>query len=115
MDISDIEVNAKSDLEYLSQIGEFLKGSRLELDLTQNIVAQRAGVDRTTLIKAERGDSINLLSLIQILRALGKLGFLENMKFMRQVSPIKMAELSMKKKMRASGNKSYDDKLQSDW
>lgn len=113
--MSDIEVNAKSDFEYLSLIGEFLKGSRLELDLTQNIVAQRAGVDRTTLIKAERGDSINLLSLFQILRALGKLGILENMKFIRQVSPIKMAELSMKKKMRASGNKPWDDKLQSDW
>lgn len=115
MHMSDIEMNAKSDLEYLSQIGEFLKGTRLELDLTQNNVAQRAGVDRTTLIKAERGDAINLLSLIQILRALGKLGFLENMKFIKQVSPIKMAELSMKKKMRARGKKSSDDKLQSDW
>ncbi|WGQ09435.1 helix-turn-helix domain-containing protein [Pedobacter gandavensis] len=52
MDISDFEVNAKSDLEYLNQIGEFLKGTRLELDLTQNVVAERAGVDRTTLIKA---------------------------------------------------------------
>ncbi|TKC59154.1 helix-turn-helix transcriptional regulator [Pedobacter hiemivivus] len=115
MDISDFEINAKSDLEYLSQIGEFLKGTRLELDLTQNVVAERAGVDRTTLIKAERGDSINLLSLIQILRALGKLRVLENMKFTRQVSPIKMAELSMKKKRRASGNKPPEDKSQSDW
>lgn len=113
--MSDIEVNAKSDMEYLSQIGEFLKEARLELDLTQNTVAERAGVDRTTLIKAEKGDSINLLSLIQILRALGKLGVLENMKFIRQVSPIKMAELSLKKKMRASGNKASEDKLQSDW
>lgn len=112
----DIEINAKSDLEYLSQIGEFLKETRLELNLTQNIVAEKAGVDRTTLIKAERGDSINLLSLIQILRALGKLSVLENMKFIKQVSPIKMAELSMKKKMRASGgNKPSEDKLQSDW
>ncbi|MNI63965.1 helix-turn-helix protein [compost metagenome] len=111
----DIEVNGKSDLEYLNQIGEFLKETRLELDLTQNIVAERAGVDRTTLIKAEKGDSINLMSLIQILRALGKLRVLENMKFIRQVSPIKMAELSMRKKTRASGNKPSEDKLQSDW
>lgn len=115
MDISDIEMNAKTDLEYLGQIGDFLKEARLELNLTQNVVAERAGVDRTTLIKAERGDSINLLSLIQILRALGKLGALGNMKFMREVSPIKMAELSMKKKLRASGSKPTEDKLQSDW
>lgn len=115
MEISDIEMNAKSDLEYLSQIGEFLKGTRLELDLTQNAVAENAGVDRTTLIKAEKGDSINLLSLIQILRALGKLRVLENIKFTQQVSPIKMAELSMKKKMRARNNKPSEDKLQSDW
>lgn len=115
MEMSDIEINAKSDLEYLEQIGEFLKEARLELDLTQNIVAKRAGIDRTTLIKAERGDSINLLSLIQILRALGKLVVLENLKFIRQVSPIKMAELSMKNKTRASGNKPSEDKLQSDW
>ena len=115
MEKSDFEINAKSDLEYLNQIGEFLKGTRLELNLTQNTVAEKAGVDRTTLIKAERGDSINLLSLIQILRALGKLKVLENMKFIQQVSPLKMAELSMKKKMRASSSKPSEDKLQSDW
>lgn len=36
----------------------------IELDLMQNIVVKRAGVDRTTLIKAVSGNSINLLSLI---------------------------------------------------
>lgn len=38
--MSDIEINAKSDLEYLNQIGEILKETRLDLDLTQNIVAE---------------------------------------------------------------------------
>ena len=40
MEMSDIEINAKSDLEYLNQIGEILKETRLDLDLTQNIVAE---------------------------------------------------------------------------
>lgn len=115
MDNSDILINAKSDLEYIRQVGEFLKDSRIKLDLKQNAVAEKARVDRTTLIKIDKGDSINLLSLIQILRALGKLSVLENMKVNEQISPLKMAELVINKKKRASKQMPNTQKRKSDW
>lgn len=115
MEKTDIELHAKSDLGFLAQVGEFLRESRLELDFTQNEVARDAGVDRTTLIKAEKGEPVNLLSLIRILRVLNKLDVLESMKFNRQISPIKMAELAEKGKKKAGGVKMRKDRNKSDW
>lgn len=91
-----IQTYAKSDRQYLQEIGEFVKQSRINKNKTQTVLAKLAGVNRTTLSQLEQGRSVNLLSLIQILRAVEQLHVLKAMDTKRVISPLKLAELEHK-------------------
>ena len=55
-----------------TQLGERLKLARLRRQLSTTLVAERAGVSRTTLHKIESGDpNVAMGSYFQILRVLG--------------------------------------------
>lgn len=56
----------------LTALGERLRLARLRRSLTSMAVAQRAGISRTTLYKAERGDpNISLGTCLRILATMG--------------------------------------------
>ena len=114
MDKSDIW-KAMSDTAILKEIGAFVKHHRLEANLTQKKLAEDAGIDRTTLNEFENGRRSNTLTLIQILRALGKLDILNIFTIQRQVSPLKLAEMELSKRQRASNKKSPKNKSGSEW
>lgn len=61
----------------LAELGERLERHRLERNLTQDQLADEAGIGRATLQRLERGESVQLTSLIGLLRALGLLDGLE--------------------------------------
>jgi len=101
--MNDISYNTDySDAAILQQIGEFIKARRIEQNLSQDDVAGRAAISRSTLSLAERGENIALLNLLKILRVLDALYVLEQFKPQSVVSPLQLAKEEAKQRKRAS-------------
>lgn len=77
---------SQTDDAILAQLGESLAQSRLRKRLTQDQLAREAGVSKRTVLRIERGESIQLTNLIRILRTLNLLHALDSLK--PQPSPI---------------------------
>jgi len=75
-----------TDDSVLSQLGQSLAQSRLRKRLTQDQLAREAGVSKRTILRIERGESIQLTNLVRILRTLNLLHALDALK--PQPSPI---------------------------
>lgn len=93
---------AKSDKELLRALGARVKTLRLERNLSQDQVAAAAGVGRATLVRLEGGQSVTLLSFVQVLRALEVLEELESFLPEPGVSPLQLLERQGKRRRRAS-------------
>ena len=93
-----------SDPAIVSQLGTFLRQIRLQQNLTQEQVAEKAGLSRSAISDMENGKTVaSLLTTVQVLRALQQLQLLDNWQVTSQVSPLQMAKLSGKERLRASG------------
>ena len=91
-----------SDKALIEQIGAFIKQHRLRQNRTQNEVAEEAGISRSTLSLLERGETVTLLTLIQVLRVLDQLHIMNAFRVEERVSPIALAKLEKEKRKRAS-------------
>jgi transcriptional regulator with XRE-family HTH domain len=67
-----------TDATVLAELGRRLARHRLERNWTQAEIAAEAGVGQATVQRAERGDSIQMTSMIKLLRALGLLTGLDD-------------------------------------
>ena len=103
-----------SDKALAEQIGVFVKHHRMELNKTQTILAEESGISRSTLSLLERGETVTLATLIQVLRVLDKLQVMEAFVVYDHLSPLKIAELEKKKRKRASAKK-IESSNQTDW
>jgi len=102
---------AMSDRAIVSAIGKFIKHVRLEQNKTQEHVAKEAGINRWTVSQIEKGESVTLTTLIQILRTLDLLPLLKIFTIENKISPIEYAKLQKNKRQRArnTDKKSGDD------
>jgi transcriptional regulator with XRE-family HTH domain len=91
---------AMSDRALLEQIGSFVKQHRVEQNKSQDELARDAGVSRSTLSLLERGETVTLATLIQILRALQLLQVLDAFVFQPTISPLLVAEAQLKMRKR---------------
>ncbi|MBN2820077.1 XRE family transcriptional regulator [Maribellus luteus] len=96
---------AMSDSTIIAAIGEFVKHKRLQQNKTQAQLAVEAGLNRWTLGQIEKGESVTLSSLIQVLRALNLLHLLDGFTIDETISPIEYARLQEKKRKRAAKKK----------
>lgn len=99
-----------SDIALQAMIGQFIQGTRLQQNKSQQQVADAAGINRSTLSQIENGRGGTLLSLIQILRVLDQISFLKVFQVEEKASPLYLAKMEMKKRKRSrktSGPKSY--------
>ena len=96
---------AMSDKAIIAAIGEFIKHKRLQENKTQAQLATEAGINRWTLGQVEKGESVTLSSLIQLLRALNLLYLLDGFTVNECISPIEYARMQEKKRRRASRQK----------
>lgn len=98
-----------TDDKVLDKLGSELRRMRLERNLTQATVAERAGVDRTTVVKLEAGSAVSVLILVQVLRALGRLDVLDNFHEEPRLTPMmafeQEAKYYRKQRKRASPKK----------
>lgn len=83
-------------------LGERLKRIRLNLDMTQEEVANKAWVSRRTVLNAEKGN-VKLSDLIAILGALNMLNNFNVLIPEVPLSPIQLLKLKGKARKRASG------------
>lgn len=95
--------------EILREIGERLRGYRLQQNRTLEDVAASAGVGLRTAGRAEAGERPTLATLVKLLRALGRLDALEAFLPEPLVSPIEMAKLSGKVRERAGRRRRSGD------
>ncbi len=104
-DISHNNWASMSDKSLMETIGSFVKHHRLTQNKSQSVVAEIAGMSRSTLSLLERGETINLSSLIQVLRVLDLLHIMEIFAINNEISPIEYAKLQKHKKQRARSKK----------
>ena len=95
-----------SDLAVLAEIGARVRRRRLDRNLTQQEVADQAGLTRVTVVALERGSPVGMMTLIRILRVLGALEDLESFLPDTGPSPLQLAKLQGRQRQRASGQKS---------
>lgn len=113
-DISHTNWVSMSDKTLAEHIGAFVRHNRLLQNKPQNILAQDAGISRSTLSLLERGETVTLATLIQVLRVLDLLQVMNAFTIHETISPLAMAKIEQQKRQRASGKKTNDTK-ESNW
>lgn len=96
------------------QIGSFIKHHRLDQNKTQDMVAHAAGISRSTLSLLERGETVTLATLIQVLRALDQLQIMDVFEVQQGISPLALAKADQAKRKRARTTVAAD-LTESDW
>jgi len=97
-----MDFSGLTDHGILQELGQRIARQRLNANVKQAELAYEAGVSRKTLSNLENGHSVQLDSLIRILRALNKLDQLGLLLPTPEVSPIALADLKGKERQRAS-------------
>ena len=82
-----------TDTAILAKIGEKLKSIRLKQNITQQSLAETAGVSLTSLKNIEKGEIRSFDSLLRVLRTLGKLDVLLPLVEEQQMSPSEYYEM----------------------
>lgn len=104
-DISYTNWDSMSDKSLAEHIGAFINHHRLDQNKTQVVLANAAGISRSTLSLLERGEAVTLASLIQTLRALDQLQVMDVFSVKQSISPLALAKIEKEKRQRARGNK----------
>lgn len=99
-----------SDAAIVKQLGDFIKHTRLQQNITQAQLADMAGLNRWTISQIEKGESITITTLIQVLRALDVLYVLNHFEINDEISPIEYARLKEKKRQRVRSKGTEKDK-----
>lgn len=115
MEINNKEWSAMSDTALIKIIGSFIKRQRLLQNKTQGQLAAEAGINRSTLSLFENGVNSNLITLIQLLRALKLLHLLKVFQLTKQISPLQLAKIEKSERIRARNKNKNESKPKSDW
>ncbi len=92
-----------SDQALAAHIGRFVKEKRMEMNKTQDALAHAAGISRSTLSLLEKGETVTLATLLQVLRVLDQLHVLDVFTLKETIIYMQLAKKEMKKRKRASG------------
>lgn len=106
--------SAMSDKMLTEQIAAFVKHQRMRQDKTQEDLASAAGISRSTLSLLERGETVTVATLLQVLRVLDQLQVMQAFAVTDSISPLALAKLQKEKRQRASRKKEINSKT-SDW
>ena len=90
-----------SDTALLAELGQRVQQERLNQNLSQSALAKQAGISRNTLQHLEADGISTMLSMLRVLRALGKLNALDAFLPPPGVSPVQLAKLQGMKRQRA--------------
>lgn len=102
-DISFKKWDSMNDNALAEYIGAYIRHNRMEQNKTQNVLANAAGISRSTLSLLERGEKVTLATLIQVLRILDQLHVMEVFSIQQTISPLALAKMEQNKRKRARG------------
>jgi transcriptional regulator with XRE-family HTH domain len=94
-----------TDEAILAELGGRLARRRLELQFTQEMLAEQAGISKRTVERIEAGATAQISTLIRILRALELLDRLEALVPEAGPRPMDLVKLKGKARKRASGKR----------
>lgn len=115
-DKSFINWASMSDKVLAENIGTFVRYHRMEQNKTQDEIAAAAGISRSTLSLLERGETVTVSTLIQVLRVLDQLAVMNSFEVRETLSPLALAKLQKEKRQRArSKSKKEDNNETTDW
>lgn len=114
-EISNILTYSMNDNAIIDIFSNYIKHHRILQNKTQSQLAEEAGVNRSTIVEFEKGKRCNMITFVQLLRALNLLHILENFKITREISPMLLAEQEQKYRKRASKQNKTTTKAKSDW
>lgn len=106
---------ASSDKMLSETIGNFIKHHRTEQALTQSKLANKANISRSTLSLLERGETVTLPILLQVLRVLNLLYIMEVFTINKTISPIALAKAERAERQRVRSKAKDQNKKDSEW
>jgi len=102
-----------SPVAIAEELGNRLKQARLNVDLTQAEVASRAGLNRRTILNAEKG-KVQLENLVAILVSMDMVDQFNVFLPAQKISPIQLAKLKGQERKRASKSKRRNTQVKED-
>ena len=94
-----------SDDTILGEIGRRLRHRRIDMELTQADVAERAGIGKRTLERIESGGSSQISSLVRVLRVLDLMEGLDHLVPLPSTSPMALLKAQGGQRKRASSKR----------
>ena len=94
-----------SDKAIMVLIGERIQRERLNQNMTQKELAERADIGVRTVRSSEAGQKPTVETLIRVLRTLGRLGTIDAFLPEPGLSPLQLAKLQGRERQRASGRR----------
>ena len=82
--------SSKSTGEWEAELGQQVRNLRLRDNLDQQVLAEQAGVGLSALKNLESGKGATVKTLIRVLRALDRTGWLETLAPAVSISPLQM-------------------------
>ena len=98
-----------TDEAVLVELGARLAQRRLELQLTQEMLSEQAGVSKRSVERVEAGATTQMSTMIRILRVLELLDRLETLVPESGPRPMDLLKLKGKARKRASGKRKTTD------
>lgn len=105
MNLDNINIYSKTNTGIVKMLGEFVKQARLNRNISQEELAVKAGLNRSTIYYFEKGQKGNLDTFVRVLRALDKLHLFEQFQPHRNISPIAIVKNEGKMPQRVSKNR----------
>jgi len=106
-----------SDKALTIQMGSFVKHHRMNQHKSQDELAKEAGISRSTLSLLERGESVTIPTLIQVIRVLNQLQIMNVFEVKDSPSPLELAKRQKQKRqrIRKKTNKLTAENIETDW
>lgn len=100
-----------SDIAIASQLGRFLRQTRLEQKLTQENLAVKAGLSRSAIYEMENGKcATSFITIVQVLKALEHLHLFDTWKATETGHKLMRAQMPDKKEVLASSQVKHEHK-----
>jgi putative transcriptional regulator len=92
-----------TDIEVMRELGSRLRAYRIQRNIPVDVVAERARLNRNTVMNAELGKNPRLATIVRLLRVLGRVDSIESFMPISTISPLNEIKRNSKVRQRATG------------